>query len=145
MKTAVTLDRRGKTMKVEEVFFDPEPKRVVAHITIPDGEFIYSIPQVAQKLFELLPGFRNHKCFDDDDVSVPWPKVALTTERPHLLEHLVIELQSRVNPFHCRGLTEWGVSIPKGVFRVSMDYQWPKDALILVIVSSWQWKQRMMI
>jgi hypothetical protein len=80
------------------------------------------LPHLPKRLFRLFPQLNRHKC--ENDYGYTFRRECRDTELPHLLEHLIIELQSQVEP-NCllRGQTVWNWrQDPRGRFHVFVDY-----------------------
>ena len=80
------------------------------------------LPHLPKRLFRLFPQLSRHKC--ENDYGYTFRRECRDTELPHLLEHLIIELQSQVEP-NCllRGQTVWNWrQDPRGRFHVFVDY-----------------------
>lgn len=82
----------------------------------------YGLPHLPRRLFRLFPQLTKHKC--DNDHGYTFRRECQDTELPHLLEHLIIELQSQVEPCGIlRGQTMWDWRVdPRGRFYVCVDY-----------------------
>jgi hypothetical protein len=80
------------------------------------------LPHLPRRLFRLFPQMSKHKC--DNDYGYSFKRECQDTELPHLLEHLIIELQSQVSPGGVlKGQTVWDWRIdPRGRFHVYVDY-----------------------
>ena len=112
-------------MKVTEIIFH-DTCRATLMVEIPDTEPFTTAerPHIPRILFNLLPQMASQRCFNESGHS--FRREALATEIPHLLEHLIIEIQNQVRrgvgvPF-C-GETNWNWSVdPRGRFYVTVDY-----------------------
>lgn len=83
----------------------------------------HGLPHLPRRLFRLFPQLSKHKC--DNDYGYSFKRECQDTELPHLLEHLIIELQSQVLPTCVlRGQTVWDWRVdPRGRFHVFVDYE----------------------
>lgn len=83
----------------------------------------HGLPHLPRRLFRLFPQLSKHKC--DNDYGYSFKRECQDTELPHLLEHLIIELQSQVLPTGVlRGQTVWDWRVdPRGRFHVYVDYE----------------------
>ena len=83
----------------------------------------HGLPHLARRLFRLFPQLTKHKC--DNDFGYSFKRECQDTELPHLLEHLIIEIQSQIQPQDVlRGQTVWDWRCdPHGRFHVSVDYE----------------------
>lgn len=81
------------------------------------------LSHLPRRLFLLFPHLHRHGCENDEGHS--FHEECQRTELPHLLEHLIIELQSQVEPgVTLRGETVWDWrEDPKGLFHVYVDYR----------------------
>lgn len=79
-------------------------------------------PHLPKRLFRLFPQLNRHKC--ENDYGYTFRRECRNTELPHLLEHLIIELQSQAEPHGVlRGQTVWNwKQDPRGRFHVYVDY-----------------------
>lgn len=80
------------------------------------------MPHLPKRLFRLFPQLTRHKC--ENDYGYTFRRECRDTELPHLLEHLIIELQSQAEPHGVlRGQTVWNWKLdPRGRFHVYVDY-----------------------
>ncbi|HEY3413183.1 MAG TPA: hypothetical protein VGM51_09015 [Armatimonadota bacterium] len=83
----------------------------------------YGLPHLPRRLFRLFPQLNTHKC--DNDFGYSFKRECQDTELPHLLEHLIIEIQSQIQPQGIlRGETVWDWRCdPRGRFHVYVDYE----------------------
>lgn len=81
------------------------------------------LPHLPERLFYLFPHLNKHKCHNDHGYS--FKRECEDTELPHLLEHLIIELQSQAQPhLTLRGETVWNWrENPRGFFHVFVEYE----------------------
>ncbi|HEY3266151.1 MAG TPA: hypothetical protein VGM37_04440 [Armatimonadota bacterium] len=82
----------------------------------------HGLPHLPRRLFRLFPELSKHKC--ENDFGYSFRRECQDTELPHLLEHLIIELQSMIQPSGVlRGQTVWDWRRdPRGQFHVYVDY-----------------------
>jgi len=80
------------------------------------------MPHLPKRLFRLFPQLNRHKC--ENDYGYTFRRECRDTELPHLLEHLIIELQSQAEPHGLLcGQTMWNWrQDPRGRFHVYVDY-----------------------
>lgn len=83
----------------------------------------HGLPHLPRRLFRLFPQLNKHKC--DNDFGYSFKRECQDTELPHLLEHLIIEIQSQVQPQDVlRGQTVWDWRRdPRGRFHLYIDYE----------------------
>jgi len=120
---------------VEVVFFDENRMRLVVEVADPERYSTEAAPHVPESLFRLFPHLTRHKCRNGRGHS--FRREAMATEAPHLLEHLIIELQNQAC-HHERlcGETEWNWRIDaRGLFHVYLEYENPLLALAAVRVA----------
>lgn len=112
-------------MKVIEICVVPDEKRIKLTVEMPDPDrFLTSqVPHLPKSLFRLFPRMAMHKC--DNGLGLSFRQECRRTELPHLFEHLIIELQSQVQPAEVlRGVTEWNWTLdPRGRFHVTVDFE----------------------
>lgn len=113
-------------MHVLEISVQPSAKQLHLVIEMPNPDcFLTSqVPHLPRQLLRLLPRLGEHTCHNDHGLS--FREECFSTEIPHLLEHLIIELQlqAQQNPDdYLRGETTWNWQVyPRGIFHVSVDY-----------------------
>lgn len=91
----------------------PDPERVTTDMA----------PHIPKHLFKLFPHLNHHKCENGRGYS--FRRECQATEIPHLLEHLIIELQGQAQ-YHERltGETQWNWTVdPRGRFHVYVQYE----------------------
>ena len=76
--------------------------RIVCLVKV-EGEK-YSNTALAEKLLKQLPNLANHKCKNNEGQQ--FSEVMATTSLPHLLEHRIIDLQSKSTEKALFGTTE---------------------------------------
>ena len=111
-------------MRISEIRFHGKNKvGLVVEIHDPARYTTHTIPELPRCLFELFPHLARHQCHNGQNRS--FAEEALETEVPHLLEHLIIELQSQISDGGTiSGETEWNWrKDPRGMFHVHLDYQ----------------------
>jgi len=81
-----------------------------------------SVPTVAPRALELLPGLRRHSCENGSAHGIA--AELADTETPHLLEHVAFELMALAgSPRSLRGETAWDFSADGvGVYHVRLSY-----------------------
>ncbi len=111
-------------MKVVEImFYDRDRVKLVVEMPDPNRYSTENAPHIRRSLFKLFPRLAKHRC--DNENGYTFSKECRSTEIPHLLEHLIIELQSQVQTTRIlRGETQWNWRIdPRGRFHVYVDYE----------------------
>ncbi|HEY3285042.1 MAG TPA: hypothetical protein VGN26_22445 [Armatimonadota bacterium] len=111
-------------MRVREIALCGDGKARLV-VEMPDAERCTTdyAPHIPRGAFRLFPGLYRHKCHNDANFT--FREECENTEIPHLLEHLIIELQlSALDHATLRGETEWDWSVdPAGIFRVNIEYE----------------------
>lgn len=114
-------------MRVLEIIVLPSVRRIRLKVEMPDpGKYLTShAPHIPKLLFQLIPRLAQHTCHNSQGLS--FRQECRSTEIPHLLEHLIIELQlqAQQQPSDLlRGETEWNWTVdPRGHYLVSVDYE----------------------
>lgn len=100
--------------------------RVQGDVLIADPQFRYSTPQLMSHLLEMHPDLAHHTCVNDHGST--FAAVMNSTSIPHVLEHLVIDLQARTHDSPATahaptftGTTEW-VDEAHGKARVEVSF-----------------------
>ncbi len=114
-------------MVVKEITFDQSGK-VHLVVEIPDSEAYTTshAPSMPRILFRMFPYLAAQRCFNDQGHS--FRREALSTEIPHLFEHLLLEIQkqARLGVYGdgpITGDTQWNWSVdPRGRFHVTVSY-----------------------
>ncbi len=90
------------------------------------------VPHIIPRIFALFPTLAGHRCRNGRTRS--FRKECEATEIPHLLEHLIIELQFLAQPHRVlKGETEWDWKRdPLGTFVVEIDYE--NEYLVLAAI-----------
>src|SRR5437764_14561194 len=83
----------GRMRIVEILFYDANKVKLVVEMPDPDRCTTESAPHLPQSLFRLFPHLAHHKCHNGAGFS--FRREAMSTEVPHLFEHLIIELQTQ--------------------------------------------------
>ena len=120
-------------MRIAEIlFYDTNKAKLVVELTEPRTYSTATLPRVPRALFELLPNLAKHTCYNDDCVS--FEEECRATEIPHLLEHLIIELQAAASgPVALSGETQWNWRVdPRGLFHVHVEYENEQLALAAI-------------
>lgn len=114
---------RNTSVKIEKIIF--KNKRVELVVKMPDPNHCTTrdVPHLPKRLFGLFPHLAEHRC--ENDGGYTFRQESRCTEIPHLLEHLIIELQGQAHPHGIlRGETKWNWhEDPKGLFHVTIDYE----------------------
>ena len=111
-------------MKVVEIFFRSDSRvRLVVEMQNPDRYTTKDAPHIPKFLFKLIPHLARHRC--DNGSGLSFRRECRSTEIPHLLEHLIIELQGQAHKTGLlKGETQWDWRVdPKGRFHVLVDYE----------------------
>lgn len=112
-------------MRVTEIKFS-EPGKVKLIVEIPETEALHTAqaPHMPRILFRMFPYMAAQRCRNDYGLS--FRSEALSTEIPHLFEHLLLEIQKQVHrglESSLQGETEWNWTLdPRGRFHVTVSY-----------------------
>jgi hypothetical protein len=110
-------------LDILSIEFPPEGQMKLT-VQMPEaGSFTtQGLPHLPKRLFRLFPQLTRHKC--ENDFGYSFRQECRNTELPHLLEHLIIEMQSQAEPHGVlRGHTVWDWKTdPRGRFHVYVDY-----------------------
>jgi hypothetical protein len=114
---------------VEILFYSSNRVKLVVEMADPNCYSTQHAPHIPKLLFKLFPHLAHHRC--DNDNGFTFRRECQSTEIPHLLEHLIIELQGQAQRSGVlKGETQWNWRVdPKGRFHVYVDY----DNEILVL------------
>jgi len=96
--------------------------RLICEVSVPDPSFRHTNSAIAQRLSAWFPSLKHHACVNA--VGRTFGCVMGRTSMPHVLEHLVIELQTRASDDSQAmfvGTTEW-VDEAAGIARVQVSY-----------------------
>lgn len=117
---------------VEVLFYDTNRVKLVVEMPDPDRCTTESAPHLPVSLFRLFPHLASHKCHNGNGYS--FRREAMATEVPHLLEHLIIELQAQAQHHEVlKGETQWNWRVdPRGTFHVHVEYQ--NEQLVLAAI-----------
>ena len=117
---------------VEILFYDAHKVKLVVEMPDPDRCTTDSSPHVPISLFKLFPHLSHHRCHNGNGYS--FKREAMSTEIPHLLEHLIIELQARAQHHEVlKGETQWNWRVdPRGTFHVHVEYR--NEQLVLAAI-----------
>jgi hypothetical protein len=117
---------------VEILFYDANKVKLTVEMPDPDRCTTDAAPHVPQGLFRLFPHLAHHKCHNGNGYS--FRREAEATEVPHLLEHLIIELQSQAQHHEIlKGETQWNWRVdPRGTFHVHVEYE--NEQLVLAAI-----------
>ncbi|MBW3623329.1 MAG: hypothetical protein KY468_07960 [Armatimonadetes bacterium] len=120
-------------MRVTEVVFH-ENRIVRLTVEMPDPERCTTdkVPHLPRMLFRMFPHLEHHEC--DNLRGYSFRQESRCTEIPHLLEHLIIELQGQVSPHSgLSGETQWNWMVdPRGRFHVYVQYE--NELLVLAAI-----------
>ena len=117
---------------VEILFYDVNKVKLVVEMPDPNRCTTESAPHLPIGLFKLFPHLAHHKCHNEGGYS--FKREAMATEVPHLLEHLIIELQARAQRHEVlKGETQWNWRVdPRGTFHVHVEYE--NEQLVLAAI-----------
>lgn len=121
---------RGVGLRVVEIlFFNSNRVKLVVEMADPDCYSTKHAPHIPKLLFRLFPHLAAHRCENDNGFT--FRRECRSTEIPHLMEHLIIELQGQVRGAGTlKGETQWNWRVdPKGQFHVYVEYE--NEALVL--------------
>ena len=111
-------------MKVVEVLFcNSNRVKLVVEMSNPDCYSTKDAPHIPKLLFKLFPHLARHRCENENGFT--FRRECQCTEIPHLLEHLIIEMQGQVlKSGTLKGETQWNWRVdPKGRFHVYVEYE----------------------
>lgn len=105
------------------VLRDEHQIKMIVEMPDPDRYLTSQVPHLTRRLFRALPSLAAHTCHNNQGVS--FREECQRTEIPHLLEHLVLELQALAEPTdYLHGETEWDWRVdPRGFFTVTVSYR----------------------
>ncbi|MFN3649599.1 MAG: cyanophycin synthetase family protein [Armatimonadota bacterium] len=117
---------------VEILFYGVNKVKLVVEMPDPDRCTTDCNPHVPRGLFNLFPHMARHKCHNGNGYS--FKREAMATEVPHLLEHLIIELQAQAQHHEIlKGETQWNWRVdPRGTFHVHVEYE--NELLVLAAI-----------
>jgi hypothetical protein len=94
-------------MRLVEVRTLPSEAQLHIIVEVPESHYhTASQPVMASRLLRLLPGLKRHQCENPDEL--PFDAEIFATETGHLLEHMILEFQSKVYPSErFSGETTW--------------------------------------
>lgn len=117
---------------VEILFYDANKVKLVVEMPDPDRCTTDHSPHLPVSLFRLFPHLAHHKCHNGNGYS--FRREAMSTEIPHLLEHLIIELQAQAKHHEVlKGETQWNWRVdPRGTFHVHVEYENEQLALAAI-------------
>jgi hypothetical protein len=117
---------------VEILFYDTNKVKLVVEMPDPNRYTTDHVPHLPRSLFKLFPHLAHHKCHNDHGHS--FRRESLATEIPHLLEHLIIELQTQAQRHEIlKGETQWNWRVdPRGTFHVHVEYE--NEQLVLAAI-----------
>jgi len=118
------IEHRGvaELRVVEILFYNSNRVKLVVEMPDPNCYSTKHAPHIPKLLFKLFPHLSHHRC--DNDKGFSFRQECRSTEIPHLLEHLIIELQGQVlQSGTLKGETQWNWRVdPKGRFHVYVEY-----------------------
>jgi hypothetical protein len=114
---------------VEILFHDSNRVKLVVEMADPDCYSTKQAPHIPRLLFKLFPHLARHRCENENGFT--FRRECQCTEIPHLLEHLIIELQGQVRRAGTlKGETQWNWRVdPRGRFDVYVEYD--NEVLVL--------------
>jgi hypothetical protein len=117
---------------VEILFYDTNKVKLVVEMPDPNRYTTDHVPHLPRSLFKLFPHLAHHKCHNDHGHS--FRRESLATEIPHLLEHLIIELQTQAQRHEIlKGETQWNWRVDRrGTFHVHVEYE--NEQLVLAAI-----------
>lgn len=117
---------------VEILFYDSNKVKLVVEMPDPNRYTTDTVPHLPRSLFRLFPHLAQHKCHNDQGFS--FRRESMATEIPHLLEHLIIELQTQAQRHEVlKGETQWNWRVdPRGTFHVHVEYE--NELLVLAAI-----------
>src|SRR5438874_1838366 len=117
---------------VEILFYDSNKVKLVVEMPDPNRYTTDHVPHLPRSLFKLFPHLAHHKCHNDHGHS--FRRESMATEIPHLLEHLIIELQTQAQRHEIlKGETQWNWRVdPRGTFHVHVEYE--NEQLVLAAI-----------
>ncbi len=92
--------------------------RVVCLVKVEGNK--YSDQNLADNLLKLMPNLANHKC--KNNLGENFLQVMHNTSLPHLLEHMIIDIQSKSTQKALFGTTEW-VDEQQGIAKIELSYE----------------------
>jgi hypothetical protein len=120
-------------LRVTEVVFFEE-RIVKLTVEMPDLERYTTdkVPHLPRLLLKMFPHLEHHSC--DNGRGYTFRKEAEATEIPHLLEHLIIELQGQALHHEVlKGETQWNWQVDvRGRFHVYVQYE--NELLVLAAI-----------
>lgn len=97
--------------------------RLVCDVAVAPGAARMTSPQLAERIRAAFPNVARHACVNDEGPT--FGAVMDHTSLPHLLEHLVIDLQTAAAPPDCEtvfvGTTEWTDEL-SGKARIQVNF-----------------------
>ncbi len=117
---------------VEILFYGANKVKLVVEMPDPDRCTTECAPHIPRSLFRLFPHLAHHTCHNGNNYS--FKREAMATEVPHLLEHLIIELQAQAQHHEIlKGETQWNWRVdPRGTFHVHVEYE--NELLVLAAI-----------
>src|SRR5438067_12561582 len=117
---------------VEILFYDSNKVKLVVEMPDPNRYTTDHVPHIPRSPFKLFPHLAEHKCHNEHGHS--FRRESMATEIPHLLEHLIIELQTQAQRHEIlKGETQWNWRVdPRGTFHVHVEYE--NEQLVLAAI-----------
>jgi hypothetical protein len=117
---------------VEILFYDANKVKLVVEMPDVNTCTTDAKPHLPRSLFRLFPHLAHHKCHNEGGYS--FRRECMATEIPHLLEHLIIELQTQAQRHEVlKGETQWNWRVdPRGTFHVHVEYE--NEQLVLAAI-----------
>jgi len=108
---------------VEVVFGNGKKAKLTVEMSDPDRCTTDKAPHIPKQLFKMFPNLATHRC--DNGNGHSFFEECQATEIPHLLEHLIIEIQGQAFPHtQLSGETHWNWQVdPRGRFHVYVEYE----------------------
>lgn len=100
--------------------------RVVCDVYVPNPKHRRTTPELAAYIVERFPDLPKHTCVND--YGPAFASVIENTSLPHLLEHLVIDLQLQQNAPQATGFSEW---IDASAGRARVEVSFTDDLVVL--------------
>ena len=125
--------RKDPPLRVMEVVLhENRVVQLIVEMPDPDRYTTDKFPHLPRKLFQMFPHLEHHEC--DNVRGKTFRKECQATEIPHLLEHLIIELQGQALPHSgLSGETQWNWKVdPRGRFHVYVQYE--NELLVLAAI-----------
>lgn len=106
-----------------------KPDRIVCEVLIPDPAYRYATQDLIDRIRRDVPHLPDHTCKNAEGRT--FAAVMDHTSTPHVLEHMIIELQAKAAPDPAKvfvGTTEW-LDEHQGLARIEVSFTDDLDAL----------------